>query len=204
MYILYSDLESVFLPELWIEIAEQTGIEELKLTTRDISDLDVLTQKRIDVLRENKVDFKTIIEIIKKSEPLEGAVDFLRWARETMPVIILSDTFWEFVSPILNKIEHPTIICNSLEVDKDGFISGYTFREGGKKGTVEALQQTGLRTIAIGDSYNDIGMLEKAEKAILFNATEEMTQEFPQFLAINNYGELKSVLENIAKNKIEE
>ncbi len=196
MYILYSDLESIFLPELWVKIAEHTGVEDLSLTTRDIPDFNLLTQKRIDVLKENKIDFKRIVEIIKKSEPLEGAVDFLRWAREAMPVIILSDAFWEFVSPIIGKIEHPTIICNSLEVDKNGFISGYTFRRGGKEGTVEALQQTGLEAIAIGDSYNDVGMLEMAKKGILFNASEKMIQEFPQFLRVDSYDELKLAIEN--------
>ncbi len=197
MYILCSDLESVFLPELWIEIAEQTGIEDLRLTTRDVSDMNLLMQKRITSLRENKVDFEAIVQVVKKSEPFAGAVDFLRWARETMPVIILSDSFWEFVSPLINKMEYPTIICNSLQIDREGFVSGHILRENGKRKTVEALQQMGLKVVAVGDSYNDVKMLERAEKGILFNATSEMIQKSPQFSTVDDYEELKLLIKNI-------
>ncbi len=197
MHILCSDLESVLLPELWVEIANETGIEDLRLTTRDISDVNLLMQKRITSLRKNAVDFETLIQIAKKSEPLEGAVDFLRWVRGIIPMIILSDTFWEFVSPIIDKMEYPTIICNSLQIDKEGFVSGYNLREDGKRKTIEALQQAGLKVITVGDSYNDIKMLEKADKGIFFNASNEIIQEFPQFPAVDSYKELKLLLKNI-------
>ncbi len=201
MHILCSDLESVFLPELWVEIANETGIEDLQLTTRDVSDVNLLMQKRITSLRENGVDFETLIRIAKKSEPLEGAVDFLRWAREVMPMLILSDTFWEFVSPIINKMEYPTIICNSLQIDKEGFVSGYNLREDGKRKIIEALQQAGLKVITVGDSYNDIKMLKKADKGIFFNASNEIIQQFPQFSVVNNYKELKLLLKDMIKSR---
>ncbi len=201
MYILCSDLESVFLPELWVEIANETGIKDLQLTTRDVSDVNLLMQKRITSLRENGVDFETLIQIAKKSEPLEGAVDFLRWAREMMPMIILSDTFWEFVSPIISKMEYPTIICNSLQVDKEGFVSGYNLREDGKRKTIEVLQQAGLKVITVGDSYNDVKMLEKADKGVFFNASSEIVQQFPEFSSVNSYEELKLLIKDTINSK---
>jgi phosphoserine/homoserine phosphotransferase len=194
MYILCSDLESVLLPELWVEVAKQTKIEDLKLTTRDIADMDLLMQKRISALRENGVSFNDLQEIVSKSEPLEGAVDFLRWARKKLPVIILSDAFWEFVSPIAHKMDYPTVFCNFLEVDEEGFISGYKLREDGKRRTVEALQQSGMKVIAMGDSYNDVRMIQKAEKGIFFNASDKIKKEFPSVQATSDYEKLKNII----------
>ncbi len=199
MYVLCSDLESVLLPELWVEIAEETKIKDLKLTTRDIADMDMLMQKRISALRENKVRFKDLQEIISKSEPLEGAVDFLRWAREKLPVVILSDAFWEFVSPIAYKMEYPTVFCNSLEIDDEGFISGYKLRKDGKRRTTEAFQQIGMKVIAMGDSYNDVRMIQRAEKGVFFNASEKIKADFPDFHAISDYEKLKDIISETVK-----
>jgi phosphoserine/homoserine phosphotransferase len=194
MHVLCSDLESVFLPELWVEVAERTGIEELKLTTRDISDLDVLMKKRLSALKENGLGFNELQRIIGECEPFQGAVDFLRWARQRMPVVILSDAFWEFVSPLLEKMEYPTIFCNSLEVDAKGSISDYYIRPDGKRRTVAGFQDSGLKVTAMGDSYNDTKMLARADQGLLFNASEKTARDFPQFPVISDYEELKARL----------
>ena len=199
MNILCSDLESAFLPELWLEIAEGLGLESLKLTTRDIPDLNVLMQKRFDVLKENKINLKRIQEIVKKSELLDGAGDFLKWAKTKMPVVILSDTFWEFVSPLLEKMEYSTVLCNYLEIDKNGYISNFHIRQDSKKRTVRFFKDSGFNVIAIGDSYNDIGMLSEANHGFLFNASQKISQDFNQFPSILNYDDLKTNLEKIIK-----
>lgn len=197
MHILCSDLESVFLPEIWIEVAEKTGIEELKLTTRDVADLDLLMQKRLSSLRENEITYNDIQEIIKQSSPYEGAREFLAWAREKMPVVVLSDTFWEFVSPLIEKMDYPTVLCNSLEVDTEGYISNYHIRDDGKRRAVKAFRELGFNVVAMGDSYNDTKMLAEADTGFLFNASENTANDFPQFPAIQNYKELKQQLEEI-------
>jgi phosphoserine/homoserine phosphotransferase len=194
MYVLCSDLESVFLPELWVEVAERTGIEELKLTTRDISDLDVLMEKRLSALKENGIRFNELQKVVQTCEPFRGAVDFLRWVAVRMPVIILSDAFMEFVSPLLSKMDYPTVLCNSLEVDEQGFIVGYHIRPDGKRRTVAGLQEAGLKVTAMGDSYNDTKMLAQADKGFLFNASEKTARDFPQFPVISDYEELKKEL----------
>jgi phosphoserine/homoserine phosphotransferase len=195
MHVLCSDLESVFLPELWVEVAERTGVEDLKLTTRDVSDLDVLMEKRLTALKENKIDFVKLQSIIQNCEPFKGAVDFLRWAAARMPVIILSDAFEEFVSPLLPKMNYPTVLCNSLEVDEQGAIVGYHIRPDGKRRTVAGLQEAGLKVTAMGDSYNDTKMLAQADKGFLFNASEKTARDFPQFPVIPDYEELKKELD---------
>ncbi|MGM0629240.1 MAG: bifunctional phosphoserine phosphatase/homoserine phosphotransferase ThrH [Patescibacteria group bacterium] len=197
MYILCSDLESVFLPELWIEVAQITGIEELKTTTRDVPDLDDLMKKRLEALKENNIGIDEIKDIMSKSEPLEGAVETLNWLRERLPVIILSDAFWELVQPLVEKLKYPTIICNSLKVNNDGLISGYNIREDGKKRTVRSFQGLDMKTIAMGDSYNDVKMISEADIGFFFNASEKTAADFPEYPSIKDYEHLKKYLNSI-------
>ncbi|MGM0482353.1 MAG: bifunctional phosphoserine phosphatase/homoserine phosphotransferase ThrH [Patescibacteria group bacterium] len=197
MYTLCSDLESVFLPELWIEVAEATGIEELKITTRDVSDLNALTKKRLEALKENNIGIEKLKELMSKCEPLEGAVDTLNWLRERIPVVILSDAFMELVQPMIKKLNYPTIICNSLEVDDNGLISGYKIRKDGKRRAVRALQTLDMRTIAMGDSYNDVNMISAADKGFFFNASEKTATDFPEYLSIKDYEHLKKYLAEV-------
>lgn len=187
------------MPELWPEIAEETGVEELRLTTREVSDTDSLMKKRLSALKENGLSLDRLQRIAGQSQPLEGAAEFLRWSRQRMPVMILSDVFWELVSPLLAKMEYPTILCNSLNTDENGFASDYYIRPDGKRRTVAALREAGLKVTAIGDSYNDIKMLQEADNGFLFNASEEVAQNFPDLPSLNDYRELKDRLVSAEK-----
>ena len=165
MYIVCSDLEGVFVPEIWINVAEKTGIDELRLTTRDISDYDVLMKKRIGILKAHNLKIKDITEVIATMAPLPGAGEFLNWLKSTTQVIVVSDTFVQFAGPLMEKLGYPTLFCNSLLIDDDGTISGYQLRQSdGKRKTVEALRNLNFNIIAMGDSYNDITMLKSADK----------------------------------------
>jgi phosphoserine/homoserine phosphotransferase len=195
MKILCSDLEGVFVPEIWINVAEKTGIEELRLTTRDISDYDVLMKKRLAILAENKLKLNDITTVIATMEPLEGAVEFLNWLRAQVPVIIVSDTFEQFAGPLMQKLGWPTLFCNTLEVAADQTVAGYTLRQAdGKKKAALALQQLNYEVIAMGDSYNDISMLQAADHGILFHPPENVIAEFPNLPVTNGYDEIKAVL----------
>ncbi|MBW1894235.1 MAG: bifunctional phosphoserine phosphatase/homoserine phosphotransferase ThrH [Deltaproteobacteria bacterium] len=195
MDIVCSDLEGVFVPEIWINVAKKTGIEELKLTTRDISDYDVLMKKRISILDEHGLKIKDITDVIETMEPLEGAVDFLDWARERTQVIVVSDTFTQFAGPLMKKLGRPTLFCHTLSIDSDGTVKGYNLRQKKKKKrTIQALKSLDYRVIAFGDSYNDIGMLKEADAAVLFRPPENVINEFPEFPVTTDYEELKAVL----------
>jgi phosphoserine/homoserine phosphotransferase len=195
MKILCSDLEGVFVPEIWINVAEKTGIKELRLTTRDISDYDVLMKKRLAILAENKLKLNDITAVIATMEPLEGAVEFLNWLRAQVPVIIVSDTFEQFAGPLMQKLGWPTLFCNTLEVAADQTVAGYTLRQAdGKKKAALALQQLNYEVIAMGDSYNDISMLQAADHGILFHPPENVIAEFPNLPVTNGYDEIKAVL----------
>jgi len=195
MDIVCSDLEGVFVPEIWINVAKKTGIEELKLTTRDISDYDVLMKKRISILDEHGLKIKDITDVIETMEPLEGAVDFLDWTRERTQVIVVSDTFTQFAGPLMKKLGRPTLFCHTLSIDSDGTVKGYNLRQQeGKKRTVQALKSLDYRVIAFGDSYNDIGMLKAADAAALFRPPDNVINEFPEFPVTTDYEELKAVL----------
>ncbi len=195
MKILCSDLEGVFVPEIWINVAEKTGIEELRLTTRDISDYDVLMKKRLGLLEENKLKLDDITNVIATMEPLEGAIEFLDWLRAQVPVIIVSDTFEQFAGPLMQKLGWPTLFCNTLEVAPDLTVTGYTLRQtDGKKKTALALQQLNYEIIAIGDSYNDISMLQAADHGILFHPPDNVVAEFPNLPVTNGYDEIKEAL----------
>jgi phosphoserine/homoserine phosphotransferase len=196
MHIVCSDLEGVFVPEIWINVAQITGIDELRLTTRDISDYNVLMRKRLGLLDENGLTLRDIQNVIATMEPLRGALEFLDWLRERTRLIIVSDTFVEFADPLIAKLKRPTLFCNSLVVAPDGQITDYTLRqEDGKRKVVEGLQRMNFQVVAMGDSYNDITMLKKAEKGILFRPPENVIAEFPQFPVTDNFDDLKALLQ---------
>jgi phosphoserine/homoserine phosphotransferase len=195
MHIICTDLEGVYVPEIWINVAEKTGIEELKLTTRDISDYDVLMKKRLAVLDENKMKLEDITTVIATMDPLEGAVEFLDWLRSRVPVIVVSDTYTQFAGPLMEKLGMPTLFCNTLTISKDGFIEDYVLRQqDGKKHVASALKGLNYRVIAMGDSYNDISMLKEADKGILFNPPENVIDEFPEFPVTRGYDEVKEII----------
>ena len=196
MKILCSDLEGVFVPEIWINVAEKTGIEELRLTTRDISDYDVLMNKRLAILDEHKLKLNDITAVIATMEPLEGAVEFLDWLRSRVPVIVVSDTFEQFAGPLMQKLGWPTLFCNTLEVADDLTVTGYVLRQAdGKQKAALALKQLNYEVIAMGDSYNDISMLQAADHGILFRPPGNVAAEFPALPVTHGYEEIKTVLE---------
>ena len=164
MYIVCSDLEGVFVPEIWISVAEKTGIEALNLTTRDEPDYDVLMRRRIAILRENNLKLADITRVISDMKPLEGALEFLDWLRSIAQIIVLSDTFVEFAVPLMQKLNWPALFCNALKVNSDGAISGYVLRQpDGKRKAIVALKSLNYKIIAMGDSYNDITMMQSEQ-----------------------------------------
>ena len=196
MKIVCTDLEGVLVPEIWINVALKTGIEELKLTTRDISDYDVLMKKRLDILAQHNLKLKDITDVIDTMAPLDGAVEFLDWLRSTTQVIIVSDTFKEFAKPLMAKLKWPTLFCNSLEIDAQGAVVGYRLRQNdGKRHVALSLQQLNFEVIAMGDSYNDISMLRTAQHGILFCPPDNVIAEFPQFPVTRDYAMLRQTLE---------
>jgi len=189
------DLEGVLLPEIWISFAEKTGIEKLKLTTREVPDYDELMQGRLKILKENNLKLIDIQNVIKKLSPLEGAVDFLSWLKSEFQVIILSDTFYQFVGPLMQKLDYPTLFCHKLIVNNNGDITNYQLRQkDSKTKAVSAFKKLNFTIIAAGDSYNDIGMLQEADAGILFSPPENVVKEFPQYPVSRNYEEFKSIL----------
>jgi phosphoserine/homoserine phosphotransferase len=186
------DLEGVLVPEIWINVAERTGIPELRRTTRDEPDYDVLMKQRLAILARHGLGLPDIQRVIAGMQPLPGAADFLAWLRERFPVVILSDTFVEFAAPLLRQLGHPTLFCHSLEVDDRGRIVGYRIRLADqKREAVKAFRRLNLRVIAAGDSYNDVAMLAEADAGILFRPPENVIAEFPQFPVTRDYDELR-------------
>jgi phosphoserine/homoserine phosphotransferase len=197
--ILASDLEGVLVPEIWIAVAEKTGIEQLRLTTRDIPDYDQLMAGRIAILREHKLTLADIQAVIATVDPLPGALEFLDWARDQMQVIILSDTFYEFAAPLMLKLGLPTLFCNTIAVDANNNIVGYQLRQiDGKRKAVAALQSLEFRVIAMGDSYNDTTMLGAADAGILFRPPANIVAEFPQFPVLHEYDRLREFLMSLS------
>ena len=191
MDIVCLDLEGVLVPEIWIAFAEESGIPELKKTTRDEPDYDKLMNWRLGILKEHGLGLKEIQETIAKIDPLPGAKGFLDNLREMGQVIIISDTFTQFAKPLMKKLGWPTIFCNSLEVAPDGTITGFKMRiEKSKYTTVKALQSIGFETIASGDSYNDLGMIEASKAGFLFRSTEQIKKDHPELAAYETYDEL--------------
>ena len=186
------DLEGVLLPEIWIKFAEKTGIEELKLTTRDIPDYDELMIGRLAILKKHNLKLKDIQKVIDTLSPLDGAYDFLRWLKSEFQVLILSDTFYEFAQPLMKKLDYPTLFCHKLITDDAGNIISYKLRQNDQKTkAVAALQGLNFQVISAGDSYNDTGMLQQADAGILFCPPERVVQEFPQFPVARNYDEFR-------------
>lgn len=201
MYITCLDLEGVLVPEIWIAFAEETGIPELRRTTRDEPDYDKLMKFRIGILKEHGLGLKEIQATIAKIDPMPGAKEFLDELRENSQVLILSDTFTQFAAPLMKKLGQPTIFCNSLEVAPNGEITGHKMRvEKSKLTTVKALQSIGFETIAGGDSFNDLGMITASKFGFLFRSTEQIKKDYPDIPAFEEYGELlKFLKECLAK-----
>lgn len=201
MHIVCSDLEGVFVPEIWINVAEKTGIKELRLTTRDISDYDVLMKRRLAILEENDLKIGDITAVIATMDPLEGAVEFLDWVRSRTQIIVVSDTFEQFAGPLMKKLGWPTLFCHTLSIEPDGFISGYVLRQNdSKREAVISLKNLNYKTMAVGDSYNDITMLKEADNGILFNPPDNVKSEYPEFPVSFSYESLKDIIENILSN----
>ncbi len=195
MYITCLDLEGVLVPEIWIAFAEETGIPELRRTTRDEPDYDKLMKYRIGILKEHGLGLKEIQATIAKIDPMPGAKEFLDELRENSQVLILSDTFTQFAAPLMKKLGQPTIFCNSLEVAPDGEITGYKMRvDKSKLTTVKALQSIGFETIAGGDSFNDLGMITASKFGFLFRSTEQIKKDYPDIPAFEEYSDLLKYL----------
>ncbi|MBN2633152.1 MAG: bifunctional phosphoserine phosphatase/homoserine phosphotransferase ThrH [Bacteroidales bacterium] len=195
MYIVCSDLEGVFTPEIWISVASHTGISELKLTTRDISDYNVLMKRRLEILRNNNLSLHLIQHVISSLKPLPGAAAFIAWLRQRAQLVVVSDTFVEFASPLMEKLGHPTLFCNHLTVDHLGNITDYNLRqENGKMRVVESLQNLNYKVIAVGDSYNDISMIRQADTGILFKPPKKVTDDNSDLPVVHSYDELKDFI----------
>nr|WP_297765087.1 bifunctional phosphoserine phosphatase/homoserine phosphotransferase ThrH [uncultured Butyrivibrio sp.] len=195
MNIVCLDLEGVLVPEIWIAFSEASGIPELKRTTRDEPDYDKLMRWRIGILKEHGLGLKEIQDTIAKIDPLPGAKEFLDELRKTTQVIIISDTFTQFATPLMEKLGWPTIFCNSLEVADNGEITGFKMRiENSKLTTVKALQSIGYDTIASGDSYNDLAMIQASKKGFLFRTTDQIKKDYPDLPAFEEYDELLTAI----------
>ena len=198
MEIVCLDLEGVLVPEIWIAFAEETGIPELKRTTRDEPDYDKLMKYRIGILKEHGLGLKEIQETIAKIDPIPGAKEFLDKLRAMTQVIIISDTFSQFAGPLMKKLGYPTIFCNSLEVADNGEITGFKMRcEKSKYTTVKALQSIGYDTIASGDSHNDLGMIQASKAGFLFKSTDAIKAEYPDIPAYETYDELFAAIKKV-------
>lgn len=201
MYITCLDLEGVLVPEIWIAFAEASGIPELKKTTRDEPDYDKLMNYRINILKEHGLGLKEIQETIAKIDPMPGAKEFLDELRSICQTIIISDTFTQFAAPLMAKLGQPTIFCNTLEVAENGEITGFKMRcEKSKLTTVKALQSIGYETIASGDSFNDLGMIQASKAGFLFRSTDQIKADYPQFPAFETYDELLSAIKEAIKD----
>lgn len=200
MDIVCLDLEGVLVPEIWIAFAEASGIPELKRTTRDEPDYDKLMRWRIGILKEHGLGLKEIQATIAGIQPLPGAREFLDELRRLTQVIIISDTFTQFASPLMEKLGWPTIFCNSLEAAENGEITGFKMRiENSKLSTVRALQSIGYETIASGDSYNDLAMIQASRAGFLFRTTEKIRADYPELPAFEDYGELLEAIRAVLR-----
>jgi phosphoserine/homoserine phosphotransferase len=197
------DLEGVLIPEIWVNVAERTGIDELKITTREIPDYDELMQRRLALLAEYNLKLADIEAVIDTLEPLAGAGEFIGWLQQRFQVVILSDTFYEFASPLMRQLGWPTLLCHHLEIDNKNQITDYRIRQADpKRQAVKALQQLNFRVIASGDSYNDTTMLTQAEAGILFCPPDNVKNEFPQFPVAHTYDELRAAFIRASQRNI--
>lgn len=198
MNFLCSDLEGVFIPEVWINVAEKTGIPELRRTTRDEPDYGKLMRFRIALLREKGLKLKDIQDVIATIKPLEGALEILEWIKKRVPMVIVSDTFTQFADPLIAQLGRPTLFCNELIIDGDGFVADFALRQHDqKRKVVQALQNLNYTVIAMGDSYNDTTMLSQAEYGILFRPPDNVKKDFPHFPVAYDYNELKDIIESV-------
>ena len=187
------DLEGVLIPEIWINVAERTGIEALRRTTRDEPDYDLLMRSRLEILAEHGLRLPDIQEVIGSMRPLEGAAEFLDWLRERFQVVILSDTFYEFADPLMAQLGRPTLFCHRIETDVSGRVVDYHIRlEDQKRKAIEAFHQLNFQVIAAGDSYNDTSMLSEADAGILFRPPDNVIEDFPQFAVTRSFEELRA------------
>lgn len=192
------DLEGVLIPEIWVSLANKTGISDLCLTTKDLGNYNELMQKRIEVLNTNNIKAKLLFEVASEIEPYEGALNFLSELRKNYQVIILSDTFFNLSEPVFKKLNYPTVFCHKLLVDENQMVSGIKMCiENHKKLTLKAMNELKFNTIAIGDSLNDIGMLSEAKKGILFRSSKEIIKKYPNFDHYESYNELLKEIKNI-------
>lgn len=198
MYILCSDLEGVLVPEVWINVARWTGIDELKLTTRDISDYNALMKRRLEILKQHGITINDIQKVISLLELMPGALDFITWLHGRVQMVVVSDTFREFADPLLEKMGWPVLFCHHLTIDKEGNITDFNLRQtDAKKKVVEALQELKFKVIAIGDSYNDISMLRQAEYGILYKPPQNVIDDNPDIKYVNSYSQLKNLVSGI-------
>jgi len=201
MHLVCSDLEGIFLPEIWIQFAEKTGIQELRLTTRDISDYDVLMKHRLKILKDRGLKLPDIQAVITAMDPHEGALECLEWIRSVTQILVVSDTFAEFAGPLMKKLGYPTLLCNTLTVATDGTIFDYRLRQtDGKRKVAEAMRGLNYRVIGVGDSYNDISMLTAADHGILYRPPDNVRREHPAFPVATDFAELKSMIATILRS----
>jgi|SRR5579862_649044 len=197
------DLEGVLVPEIWINVAQATGIEALRRTTRDEPDYDTLMRGRLAILDDNGLKLSDIQRTIAQMHPLEGAFDFLRWLRSEFQVIILSDTFEQFAAPLMAQLDYPCLFCNSLVIDAHGRVADYRLRiRDGKRKAVMALKLLNFSVVAAGDSYNDTTMLAEADAGILFRPPDNVIRDFPQFPVTHTYEELRAAFTRAAKTQV--
>jgi phosphoserine/homoserine phosphotransferase len=195
------DLEGVLTPEIWIGLAERTGIDALRATTRDIPDYDTLMRQRLNILDENGLGLPDIHAVVAGLEPLPGARAFLDWIRDRWPLVILSDTFYEFVDPLMAALNRPTLFCHGLKIAPNGHIDDYQLRLADhKRASIKAFHALNFNTVAVGDSFNDTTMLAEADTGILFHAPDNIVAEFPQYPSQNEFDELKILIEQAAES----
>jgi phosphoserine/homoserine phosphotransferase len=196
MYILCSDLEGVFVPEVWINVADRTGIAELRRTTRDEPDYDLLMRSRLKILDQHGLKLHDIQEVIAQIRPLPGANEFIAWVKERTQLIVVSDTFIQFADPLMKQLGRPTLFCHTLVMDDTNRIIDYKLRQPDpKRKTVEALQGLKYQVIAMGDSYNDINMLKQSDVGILFRPPQNVISDYPEFPVVHDYKALKEILD---------
>ena len=202
MYLVCSDLEGVFVPEIWVSVSQHTGIDELKLTTREISDYNVLMKRRLELLQKYGLTLSDVQNVISLLKPLPGALEFIDWLRTQTQLIVVTDSFTEFAEPLIRQLGRPTLLCHHLTTDKEGIIRDYNLRqEDAKRHVVDALHSLMYKVIAIGDSYNDISMLRKADHGILYNPPQNVADEHPDLEVIKTYQSLRRVISQIINDE---